>query len=356
MNLTKYQCPACTGPLKFSGKTGLLECEYCGSSYSVEDFDKKQNSEKTSSENEQKNGQTWEDSNLKAYNCKTCGAELICEEISVSISCPYCGNPTILPGSFNQKGMPDYIIPFKYEKKSAIESLKDYYKKKRFLPKVFSQQNHLEEIKGIYVPFWLYDGMVHASISGEGTRSHVTRSSRYETTRTEHYKIFREGNIPFQYVPADASRKMDDALMDSIEPFNFTELKSFTPSYLPGFFAESYDVSSQECEKRMLTRVENTAVQVLRSDVHGYDSVTISSKNTQTDTTKVSYAFLPVWLLTTKYKDKLYQFAMNGQTGRFTGNLPLDKGKYASWFARILFGGTVIISALIFLAVKLLES
>ena len=33
--VTNYQCPACTGPLHYSAKSGKLECDYCDSSFDV---------------------------------------------------------------------------------------------------------------------------------------------------------------------------------------------------------------------------------------------------------------------------------------------------------------------------------
>ena len=60
---------------------------------------------------------------MKAYNCPSCGAELICDASTAATSCPYCGNPTVVPGQFSGALKPDYVIPFKLSKEDAVAAL-----------------------------------------------------------------------------------------------------------------------------------------------------------------------------------------------------------------------------------------
>ena len=160
--VTNYQCPACTGPLHFAGGSGKLECEYCGASYDVAEI------EALYAEKEEKAA--------AARQAPSCGAELICDENTAATSCPYCGNPTVVPGQFSGQLRPDFIIPFKLSKEDAVKALKDHYKGKIFLPKSFTQENHVQEIQGIYVPFWMFDGEAEGDACYEATRSHTYRS------------------------------------------------------------------------------------------------------------------------------------------------------------------------------------
>ena len=180
---------------------------------------------------------------MRAYNCTSCGAELICDETTAATSCPYCGNNTIIPGTFAGTQRPDWVIPFKSDKKDAVNALKSYYKGKVLLPGTFSNNNHLEEIKGVYVPFWLYSGDVEAQGRYEAKKDQVFRQGEYQITRSEHYAVEREGTISFSRIPVDASTKMPDDLMDSIEPFDYRTITEFSLSYMPGFLANKYDVS-----------------------------------------------------------------------------------------------------------------
>lgn len=363
--VTNYQCPACTGPLHFVGESGKLECDYCGKTYDVAEIEKLyQEKEKAAVEAQAKaekrsdeekawdvaaaGGEWGEDAEkMKAYTCPSCGAQLICDETTAATSCPYCGNPTVVPGQFGGTLRPDYVLPFKLSKEDAIKALKAHYKGKILLPKVFSTQNHIEEIKGVYVPFWLFDGQADVNMNFEATNSTVYQDGDYRVTETQHYQVHRAGNIAFEKVPVDGSSKMPDDFMDSIEPYDYGELKEFSTAYLPGFLADKYDVDAKAASKRADQRCINTAAQSIRDTVVGYESVQTLQQDVRLERGNVRYALMPVWMLSTKWKDKNYLFAMNGQTGKLVGDLPADKGKLRLWFWGTLVAASALLSVLL---------
>lgn len=358
--VTNYQCPACTGPLHFESASGKLECEHCGSTFSVEEIEalyaeKSHQAEESFAKKEEERtaeggaeDAPWDTSGLsedwgadaegmRAYNCPSCGAELICDGTTAATSCPYCGNPSVVPGQFGGTLRPDLVIPFKLDKNAAVAALKAHYKGKYLLPKAFRKESHVQEIKGLYVPFWLYDAGADADCAFHATRSHTRRSGDYEITTTEHYDVRRSGRIQFAGVPADGSSKMPDDYMDSIEPFDYSELKPFSTAYLPGFLADRYDVSAEDNAERADERCKNSTIEYLRQDASDYDSVTLESSQFRLQRGRVRYVLLPVWTLVTKWKGKDYLFMMNGQTGKLVGDLPIDKLKL-----RLTFWGTVV--------------
>ena len=343
-----YQCPACGGPLHFVGATGKLQCDYCGSSYSIEQVDAKYGQDAKGAKPAEQKAASPELQGLFEYNCPSCGAQLFCDETTAATSCPYCGNNQVLHSQFKGGKLPQKIIPFKLEKQAAINALKNHYKGKKLLPKVFSEQNHIEEIKGVYVPFWLFDGHVDVQLDMKATRSTVHYTSKEKVITTSHYNVTRAGTVAFEKISVDASKKMDDALMDSIEPFDYDELRDFTASYLPGFFAEVYDVSTEECYDRAKVRAENTAVDVIRNSVSGYETVNVVNKKVKIVHDKVTYSFMPVWILSTKWRDQNYIFAMNGQTGKMVGNLPVDKGRFFRYFFMITAIVTAIVTPIVY--------
>ena len=371
--VTNYQCPNCTGPLHFVGASGKLECDFCGSQFDVKEieqrmaeaeakaaeaFDKEQERKEKAAAEAKAGGWDTTDlnsdwgadaANMRAYNCSSCGAELICDATTAATSCPYCGNNTIVPGQFAGTLKPDLVIPFKLDKNAAVRGLQKHYKGKFLLPKTFSKQNHVEEIKGVYVPFWLFDGKTDGDVKFHATRSHSHTEGDYEVTVTEHYQVRRAGTAEFRKVPVDGSSKMPDDLMDSIEPFNYEELKAFSTAYLPGFLADRYDVTAEESAQRADERCENSAVELLRETVTGYDTVTMTSKNVRLKRGKVRYALMPVWLLSTKWEGKNFLFAMNGQTGRMVGDLPMSWGKFWRTFFLIAVPVAAAMAAFLFL-------
>ena len=373
--VTNYKCPACTGPLQFDAESGRLICEYCGSTHSVAEIEamfaeqdaqaakEQQEAEEKLEEKEKEaaaqDQEGWDMSGLsddwgadaegmRVYHCPSCSAELICEETTAATSCPYCDNPTIIPGQFGGMLKPDYIIPFKLKKDQAILALKKHYEGKTLLPDAFKSDNHLEEIKGIYVPFWLFDGNANGDIDYDATKVRKFRSGDYMITETMHYNVQRSGTVTFEKIPVDGSKKMPDDYMDSLEPYDYNDLKPFSTAYLPGYMADKYDVPAEECGKRADTRAENTTVECLRNTVSGYVGVMEKSRNVHLKRGEVKYALLPVWILNTKWNGKKYMFAMNGQTGKFVGDLPVDKNKKTRIFATV-FGVTAVVATLIML-------
>ncbi len=351
--ITNYKCPACGGPLHFSNTTQDLACDYCESHFPVAQIEALYAQHDASaaaasaaqsqaaaqqpgdSEWEMASHNVWSEDgqNLIAYNCPSCGAELICDQTTAASSCPYCGNPTIIPGQLHGMLKPDYVIPFKLDKNAAMNALRNHYKGKKLLPNSFTKENHIEEIKGVYVPFWLFDGEAYADLFFNATRTHVMETRNERVTTTEHYQLHRAGNVPFQMIPVDGSSKMPDDHMDAIEPFDYSELKPFSNAYLPGFFADKYDVGMEESSARADERAEQTARDAMRQRCMGYDTVTEAGGQVLLRRGKVHYALLPVWMLSTRWNGQNFLFTMNGQTGKLIGNLPVDKGKYWKFFA-----------------------
>lgn len=358
--VTNYQCPSCTGPLHFSSKTKKLECDYCGSSFDVSEIDALYNkkvdaAQEESGKKQKENQEKWDATGLRTYNCSSCGAEIFCDINTVATSCPYCSNPSVIPGQFTAGRRPDLVIPFSVDKNQAIRALSEHYNKKPLLPKVFKTENHIEEVKGIYVPFWLFGGKAKASVDLDCTTTSSARSGNTETITTKHFKVSRKGNVLFEQIPVDASKKMDNALMDSIEPFDYAKLEKFSTSYLPGFYAEAYDDSEEDCKPRAETRINNSSISALLNTVSGYDSETVTSREVNIDYKDTSYALFPVWLLNTKWKDRNFLFGINGQTGKLAGDLPVSWGKFWAFFLSIFTGSTLVLSAIIYLIMAVVQ-
>lgn len=292
-------------------------------------------------------GGTWQEGEtdgLRIYGCKQCGGEIVTDETTGATHCPYCGNPVVLTGHFAGLLKPDLVIPFKVDKKAAIDVLQNHYKGKRLLPKVFKDQNHIEEVKGLYVPVWLFDTDADANVEYEATRVHRWSDSDYEYTETRHYAVIRGGGIGFENVPVDGSKKMDDTLMESIEPFDISDAVPFQTSYLPGYMADKYDVDAGESIERANERIKKSTEDAFRSTVMGYTTVTAVDSNIRLQNGKARYALYPVWILSTDWNGQKFTFAINGQTGKIAGDLPMDKGAF--W--KYLIGVTGAVTALAF--------
>lgn len=371
--VTNYKCPACTGPMYYDGDNDRLQCDYCGSSFTVEEIEallaEKTESAVEAADAEQAapeaqpqveisieeefdpgEAEQWElEDGMMAYNCPSCGAELICDETTAAMSCPYCDNPTIIPSSVSDTLKPDLIIPFKLDKEAAKAALREHMKGKKLLPKVFSSENHIDEVKGVYVPFWLYDTEVHGDFVFSGTQVRSWSDYEYTYTETRYFDLERRGEMSIENLPVDASVQMDDDLMESIEPYDLSQAVEFKNAYLAGYFANRYDLTAEENRERANERVKKSAYNAFCATTTGYLSAGTKQANLRVRKSRAKYAFYPVWILNTTWRGKKYTFAMNGQTGKFVGDLPIDKSLRWKWHAIYGLGFSAVFFALSFL-------
>ena len=332
----EYKCPCCNAGLKYDSKTGEMVCEYCDNKFSVEQLEQLSEIEK---EAEEKSDAKWDKyerhetgEETTEFICQSCGAAITGDDTMAATECPYCGNPVIIKQRIDGILRPDYVIPFKLDKAAAKKALSNHLCKKRLLPKVFKDQNHIDEVKGVYVPYWLFDADADANIKYHATKTRVWSDSDYDYTETKHFSILRGGTLKFENIPADGSSKMPDDLMESIEPFNMDDAVDFQTAYLAGFFADKYDIDASQTVERINERAKKTVESSFLSTLNGYDSVKTETSSISLNKSSVRYALLPVWILHTSWRGQNYIFAMNGQTGKFVGNLPLDKGAYWKWW------------------------
>lgn len=341
-NLKQYKCPSCGGQINYDIASGQLKCPYCGSKFEIDTLQGYDEDLKNTVEEElnwmDKPEQFFtetEESQLRHYVCDSCGGEIIADVNTGATSCPYCGNPVIVPQKFSGILKPDLVVPFKIDEKQAKEAYKKHLKGKPLLPKFFKDENRINELKGIYVPFWLYDAEVDMAARYRTTRSRTWSDSDYNYTETSYYSVYREGEIGFDNVPVDGSTNIDDVLMESIEPFDIDEAVDFKTAYLAGYLADKYDISAEESKEQANQRMRTSAEMALASTIRGYDSIALESMNMGLNNHTIKYCLLPVYILNTTYKGQKYTFAMNGQTGKLVGDLPVDKGAYAMYFSII---------------------
>ncbi len=341
-DLQEFKCPSCGGAVKFNSHLQKMKCPYCDTEYEMDalhELETAINEEEIKEDSFNWNTQGAErmseedTSGLRSYICNSCSGEIVTDSTTAATSCPYCSNPVVMQEHLSGMLKPHVVIPFKLDKKQAIDAYKKHLHGKKLLPDVFKDQNHIDEIKGIYVPFWLYDADVHGSAQYKATKVRHWSDSKYDYTETSFYSVFRGGNISFEKIPVDGSTKMADDLMESIEPYDFSEAVDFSTAYLSGFFADKYDVDAEKSIIRANERIKQSTSDALASTISGYTTVTNTGSNVNMLNGNTKYALYPVWLLNTTWNGEKFTFAMNGQTGKFVGNLPVDKKKEKKCYA-----------------------
>ena len=352
--LLEYKCPCCGGGITFDAALQKMKCPYCDTEFDVDalsGYDRElSNEQQDELEWQQDQVQNWqEEDHIYTYVCESCGGQILADATTGATSCPYCSNPVVMREQFSGTLKPDYVIPFKLTKEDAVAALKKHYQGKRLLPKAFKDENHIRQIKGMYVPVWLFGAEAEADVRYRATQVRVWSDSRYNYTQTSYFALSRGGSLGFATIPVDGSSKMDDDLMESIEPYDFSQAVDFQTAYLAGYLADKYDVDAQSSIQRANERVKRSTEEAFAATVTGYTTVVPEFSSVRLSNSKTSYALYPVWLLNTNWNGKNYIFAMNGQTGKLAGDLPVDKGLYRKWLCGITAAVSVITFAITWL-------
>ena len=338
MSTASYNCPCGGGPLKFSGESGKLECTNNYEPEALEMMTPEESIDEITFANDAKRFDTGE-AGMRAYFCKNCGAELMADETAAA-ECPYCGSPTILPDRIEDGVKPEKVIPFVVSKEQA----QNYFKGKKLLPNVFlNSRNRISEMRRLYIPYWLFSCDACADMVYDAEKVHTEQKGEWEITRTKHYLVRRRGGMRFENIPVDGSVKMDDKLTESLEPYDLSAAIPFQSAVLAGAMADHADAESDACEKRA---VERSVEQTMLDTVRDYDTVNERNRRITTERGSATPALLPVWLMTTVKEGKTYTFAINGQTGKLTCDVPADKAKSLLWGGSV-FAGVFGIAALI---------
>ncbi len=356
----QYKCPNCGADMVYDSTSGMLHCDSCGRNDSIESFQKPDSdyNEETdnyhSSHEEYHTGDTgqphlFDENETAEYHCMNCGAVLITDKNTTATTCSFCGAGVVLADRLSGNMAPAKVIPFLINKKQAQEAFKKWCRKGLLTPKGFMTADRIKSITGLYVPFWLYDLNGLGEADATCTRIRTYTLGDYIYTETSFYHVYRQVDLNYLKVPADASEKMNDELMDKLEPYHYNNLKDFNMPYLAGYLAEKYNYDDQTLFSRVQARVTGFVNSYIDSTINGYASTTYNQKNIRINERHADYVLLPVWMVCYDYKKSEHTFAMNGQTGKIVGKPPLSKGKIAAWFAGISVGAFIAIKIIVLL-------
>ena len=350
MSTTAFKCPCCGAELIFSSEAQKMSCEYCGTELDVEAVSELSRNEESSAEmNWSAPAETTVDieGDICTYTCKSCGAEITGDRSLGATTCPYCDSPFVVNDKFDGMLKPDFVIPFKVGKDKAVEKFREFCGKRPLLPGNFMSSHRIESVQGMYVPYWLFDCGTDAHFRFRGERvSHWTEGS-YDVTKTDYFLPIRDGSMQFDHVPVDGTSKLEKEITEAVEPFDTNGAESFNPAYLSGYLADKYDVSAEESRIRAEERIKESVEYAFRQTTDSCVGVVTQNSNIRISDGQIKYALMPMWLMTAKYNGKLYTFAMNGQTGRFVGELPISWGRFWAFFAGISAVSGIVLSIIL---------
>jgi uncharacterized Zn finger protein (UPF0148 family) len=350
--------------MAFDSQSGFLRCASCGRTENIENMikDTEKNEDESfhyeadeddinaansafehdyadpNSGDESSNHSTFRENEAHEYHCNNCGAVLITEANTSATTCSFCGAGVVLSDRLTGNLAPAKVVPFTISKEQAQEAFKKWCKKGRLTPSDFMTADRIKNITGLYVPFWLYDMNGRGEVEATCTRVRTYSDANWIYTETKYYNVYRKVDLNYSRIPCDASRKMEDGMMDKLEPYQYNNLKDFNMPYLSGYIAEKYDFTDEDMLPRIRQRVGSYVDNYISSTINGYSSVMYHRKDINTRKRQADYTLLPVWMVCYDYKKAEHIFAMNGQTGKIVGKPPLSKAKIFGWFTGVTTG------------------
>ncbi len=301
-----FKCKNCGGNTVYSPEKHGMYCPFCDSEGSHERTD---------------------DSLGDLTVCPNCGGEIKLQEFTSATRCPSCDCYLILNERVEGEYAPRFILPFQLGKETCKQRIREKFKKYRFAPTDFLAEVRLNEMQGVYVPFWLYDYNAHWDYRAEGTKVRVWTSGDTEYTETSYYDVERDMDIQFRQMPVDASIQMPDDVMDLVEPFDYEQMVDFSPEFMSGFYAEKYNMEAASLEERAKKKMEEDARQLLNNTCTGYSTLRVKIRDLSVKDSQSDFGLLPVWRYLYQYGGQSYPFYVNGQTGKIVGEAPLSMKK-----------------------------
>ncbi|MBA9083766.1 DNA-directed RNA polymerase subunit RPC12/RpoP [Fontibacillus solani] len=319
-----YKCPNCGSSMVFDSETGMLSCQYCGRKDDIRNIADPPGKQQVFSGDE-----------VQEYHCTSCGAVIMTEAETAATVCSFCGSAVVLGDRLSGKLAPAMVIPFSISKEEAMQAFKKWCKNGLLTPSGFMTADRIKGIMGMYVPFWLYELHNKVDAYGHATKVRTYTKGDYRYTETQHFDVYRRLRLNYSKIPIDASEKMNDELMDKLEPFPYDQLKGFKTPYLAGYVAEKYSYNDEQLLPRAKDKISGYIESAISASVTGYSTVNFTNKQIDTKVRGADYTLLPVWVVHYDYNKKDYTFAMNGQTGKVVGKPPISKAKVMSWFAGV---------------------
>lgn len=333
VDITDTKCPNCGATVKYDPATLSMSCEFCGYTKSLpKPEESKEIEEIDFNSYKLKGGQSWGTAK-KSLVCQQCGAESIYDEAETAANCPFCGSTSVMPVDDKEDVMaPGGVVPFEVDKKKAEQLFKSWIGGKWFVPNEAKKVCEAKNFNGIYLPYFTYDSDTTSSYNAKlGFDRRVKRGDHYETvTDWRNYSGIYEEFIDDMIVYA--STKTTDPNIKSVSTFDFKKLRTYSPEFVAGFAAERYTLGLEngwtQAKVKIQSLLKNHLGSKLRKQYHA-DKVGTINLSTSYDNITFKYVLAPIWLANFKFRDKVYNFAINGQTGKVAGKAPLSPWKIA---------------------------
>ena len=338
----KFPCPSCGSEMDFDATQGTLTCAYCGHTSDVPTTQKAIQEYDLEAALQQMINEPHEvgyGDNKRSIKCESCGAVNTVDANIVSTECAFCGSNQVVPQEqVAQVVKPESLLPFQVDQAKATTLFRDWLGRGFFRPTPVRKiaRDARAKLQGVYLPFWTFDAQTSSWWRADaGYYYYVTE--QYWTTDDKGNRVQKShqvqkvrwqpasGFLPlvFDDVLVPATDSVERGMIERIYPFDTKALVLYEPGYLSGWGAEAYTLN--------LRQGWNTGQQIIEQRVReacGQRVPGDTYRNLQVDTAfsnlRYKHVLFPVWIASYRYKDKVYHFLVNGQTGEVQGQAPIS--------------------------------
>jgi hypothetical protein len=362
---TRFPCAHCHAAQTFDVVRGLLRCEYCGAAREVPAGPPPPHPGERAVADGLRAAAQPVAALRSAHRCQQCGATVEADGEAIARLCAFCGTATVTPVSEHGRPLsPDSVLPFCIEKRAAAQAFSRWLHRLWLRPSELRHLAELEQLRGVYVPFWIFSAHVESQWSAESGRYYYVADDRYSVLggaaggdesrdaaasrdelalqggptiadprrprvrKTRWRTVHGQRSDVHRDLLVCASQGLQGALADQLRSYNLRRLVPYADGYLAGFAAESYAVELSAGHARARARMDSLQKDLCASAIDGDTYRNLHVRNRYSDET-FRYALLPVWIATYRYRARLYRFVVSGQTGEVIGQAPYSRLKVA---------------------------
>ena len=323
------KCSGCGSNMLFNPDTQTLECPHCGNKQS---FD----TSEVAKELDLREGlyamPQWKKEETAVFECDNCGAKVVLESGQSSVDCPFCGTPHVRKTEELAGIKPNAVIPFAFGEEKALELTKAWAKRRFFAPRAFKKNLKTQNLKGVYTPCFTFDSKTYSYYEGRIGQTKTRTVGSGKNRRTQTYVVWRNIRGTFNYnfddILITAGSKFNQNDLSSISPFDTNGSKKYEENYLLGFMAYHYDKELADCWSQAKGAIDQNLRRLILGQ-YAHDRVAYLNVSTSHENLTYKYVMLPVYVGNFNYKQKLFNFFVNGSTGRVNGKTPKSALKIA---------------------------
>ena len=269
----------------------------------------------------------------KNFECRGCGASMNYDAKARSLKCPFCGSVDLVEEPGRGVLAPEFVVPFSLDRNQAEDRLRGWMGSSFWHPGDLRASAQLTELKPVYVPFWLFTTRVETHWTADTSETPAG-------SRADWYPLAGQDERDYQDLWVPAGGGLDPGELFAILPFDPSAAVAPDRVDLVNVTVEQFSISRRYARPLAQGRIEAMEAQAVAAGVPG------NSRNVRVNVlmhgASSRPALAPIYVMAYRYRDRVFRFVINGQTGASTGTAPFSTAKAAGIAGLVLIVVAII--------------